>query len=396
MEELAICATVKNEATYIHEWLSYHYAHGIRRFVLYNNSSTDDTVAVVERWDRSDTVTVVDWPHVNGQLDAYRDMVARFSQVAEWCAFIDCDEFLCPQANLSILDVLRQIGPEVNGLYVHWLMFGSSGHITRQPGLVTETFRLRAPDEFGSHYFGKSVMRLAAVTNVGGHVFRCHGRMVNDSGQEVDAQSVGAQTERSHRRLALNHYFTKSRDEWRQRRSLGRADKLDTDPDFRRPDHEFSLHDVNVVFDNRASLFMQAARAMFFEPGAPLSRPRFPSFGYLQTSHGTILCWDVKSSVMVHRSLQQLSFATIPVRYNILDEESSICNFTWLDNVIHFDHTTIAKVIFVTDNKAAFLCSKLFLCAEGNSSDIVLNRGEAGEWEVFSYVSPEYFKFCSL
>jgi O-antigen biosynthesis protein len=268
MVHLCVCAIIKNEASYIYEWLSYHYTVGVRRFILYDNGSTDDTRAVIRHWPRSDLVTMVDWPMAGGQVSAYADMLKRFRDAGEWCAFIDCDEFLCPQTNLSVDEILGQLGPDVEGLYVYWLMFGSSGHLRRQPGLVTETFRMRMPEDASSHHYGKSIMRLAKVTEATIHLFRANGKIVNDEGWELDKSSVDHQVRKSHKLIALNHYFTKSREEWVIRRSMGKVTHTEGQPNFRRSDHEFDQHDINIVQDERAAQIIQDTRALFYNRDA--------------------------------------------------------------------------------------------------------------------------------
>jgi hypothetical protein len=59
----------------------------------------------------------------------------------------------------------------------------------------------------------------------------------------------------------VNHYFTKSLEEWRERRAYGKADKTSSEQDFVRGEAEFHRHDVNDVVDLRAAAIMQAARS---------------------------------------------------------------------------------------------------------------------------------------
>ena len=160
MSDIAICTIFKNESRYLYEWLSYHYYIGIRKFVLYNNGSTDDSIDVIRNWPHSDAIKIIDWPQVRGQIPAYLHMIQKNRDVAEWCAFIDCDEFITPITDLSIPEIFDRIPEPVAGIYAFWMMFGSSGHIARPEGLVTETYTRRAPDNFGSHNYGKSIVRL--------------------------------------------------------------------------------------------------------------------------------------------------------------------------------------------------------------------------------------------
>lgn len=262
MADLAACAIVKNEGAYIYEWLSFHHVVGVERFFIYDNNSTDDTRAEIARWPLRDRVTVIDWPHVPGQLAAYHHMLAHHRDAATWCAFIDCDEFLCPRGPISVRDFLYEMSPLCDTLYVHWLMFGSSGQVARTPGPVTERFLRRGHADFGPNLIGKSITRLATgAVPSSPHVVRGPGRFVNEMNVALDTAATAPGLRPSHRFIALNHYFTKSLEEWRQRRALGMADH---GPAFIRPEREFRHHDVNDVLDVTAANIMQQARRLFY------------------------------------------------------------------------------------------------------------------------------------
>lgn len=192
-------------------------------------------------------------------------MIDHHRDAAEWCAFIDVDEFLCPITDKSVPDILRGLGDDCTALYVHWMFFGSSGHRVYQDGLVTETFIRRGWDDFEPNNLGKTIVRLCfAAGPLGSHVIQSNGRLVNDGGQELDQDNAGYHVAtRSHRLLSLNHYFTKSFQEWCIRRAQGRVSKLPGEPDFRRTDEEFWSHDVNEVVDTRAADIMRACKRPF-------------------------------------------------------------------------------------------------------------------------------------
>jgi hypothetical protein len=275
MTFLAICAILKNEGRYVYEWLSYHHYIGVERFLLFDNGSTDDMAAVIRSWPRANCVTLVDWPHLPGQLSAYTQAVMAYRDFARWCAFIDGDEFLVAQSDLSVPDVLHYFDPICTGLYVHWLMFGSSGLRERQNGFVTQTFRRRARADFGPNTFGKTVVKMRHVTDVGIHLIRSDGCLINDAEDIIDQTKAGLHSTASHRYIALNHYYTKSLAEWNLRRSSGKADKSPDAPDYRRSSEEFNRHDVNDVEDNRAAEIMQRAAPRYWPPDQLLtSTPR--------------------------------------------------------------------------------------------------------------------------
>jgi acetyltransferase-like isoleucine patch superfamily enzyme len=271
---VSICAIVKNESRYIGEWLSYHYAIGVEKFVIFHNSSTDSTLDVIRDWPKShEAVQIIDWPYDAPQVSAYREMLKNHRHVSEWCAFIDVDEFLALRGSGSLHDVLRGVPEDCGGLFVHWMFYGSAGHTLRQPGLVTETFTRRGPENFGPNRNGKSIVRLAAATDlISPHVIGSRLRVVNTRGEDIEQHNRGIQDVACHDRLVLNHYFTKSLEEWRVRRALGRPALPKSHPDSIRSEDQFRSHDVNAIVDTTAAEMMQRAREMF--PGYSMSPPK--------------------------------------------------------------------------------------------------------------------------
>jgi hypothetical protein len=262
---LSICAIVKNEADYIYEWLSYHYAIGVERFTIFHNASTDDTLAVIKSWDQFGLVDVIEWPYPAPQIGAYREMLANYRHVSEWCAFIDVDEFLCPKGPRTLPALLRALPEDCGGLYVHWMCFGSSGHVAKPDGLVTETYTRRGYNDFDPNRIGKTIVRLRDATDViSPHLIGSRLRILNDSLDEVRQDANAGQETVSHEQVALHHYFTKSLDEWRKRRALGRPALHPSSPEFIRSEDQFRSHDVNNVVDEDAARIMQYARVLSY------------------------------------------------------------------------------------------------------------------------------------
>lgn len=249
-----ICAIVRNEGAYIHEWLSHHRAIGVERFTLYDNGSTDNTLAEVSRFGYP--VDVITWPGQAQQVPAYRDMLANRRHYAEWMAFIDVDEFLIPTGPESVREVLASYGdmPEVSSIYVHWLFFGSGGAKRADAAPVTQRFTFRAPDDFGPNRYGKSIVRLADGADViNPHMIGRDGRILTPGGGIVSISDNGRQSKTDHSRLALAHYFTKSEAEWTERRALGRPSLPPDHPEFLRGMNEFRAHDRNDIEDRRVA-----------------------------------------------------------------------------------------------------------------------------------------------
>lgn len=245
---LAICAILRNEGRYIEEWLDHHHAVGVRRFVLYDNGSTDDMAARIAAWRHAGCVTLVPWLGFRAQIAAYQHMLATHRGIAEWCAFIDADEFIVPRAGTGLAEILAAQPDEAGGLFLHWLMFGSSGHAQYSEAPVRQRFTRRGHADFPPNKVGKCLVRLARAREARNpHIIACDGALLNDAGETIDQAGPGIHHGISHRLVALHHYFTKSAEEWRWRREGGRQDH-----DLSRAASEFVQYDVNAVEDRGA------------------------------------------------------------------------------------------------------------------------------------------------
>ena len=93
---VVVVCIVKDEAAYLEEWLAYHAALGVDHFLVYDNGSTDGSAALLERYQNHGLVTRIDWPLGGGQLAAYNHALRFFGRAADWLAYFDVDEFLVP------------------------------------------------------------------------------------------------------------------------------------------------------------------------------------------------------------------------------------------------------------------------------------------------------------
>lgn len=231
MPRLAACAIFKDEAPYLLEWLAYHVAVGVHRFVLYDNASADGGAALVRQSRFADRVTLVDWPQRPGQLPAYRHFLAHFAARFDWAAFIDLDEFLLPLAAASVPDLLAGIDG-YSAMLVQWRVFGPSGHQTRPDALVIEAYHQRAADDVPVNRHVKSIVRCADALDVtlNPHEFRLRGPVCDPLGRTVP--NVAIQPAACHDGLVLNHYQTRSHQEWLAKVWRGNAMFLDSVPAY--------------------------------------------------------------------------------------------------------------------------------------------------------------------
>jgi hypothetical protein len=252
---LAIVTCIKNEGEDLVEWLCFHRHIGVSRFVIYDNLSTDATLRILDAVPFRDEITVNKVSDESAQKFAFRDAIKRYRKSLDWAIFLDGDEFIVPLGGTSITDKLSELEERgVDGLGICWRTFGSSGHRFRPPGLVTESFTRRAPDQFEPNRHVKSVVRMRtveAMTNQ--HYFRLNGTYILDDGSSPlpDFKGIAPVTSFEHG-LAIHHYITKSRAQCLQKIARGRPLPSQSGRKFRTPNY-FNVYNRNDVEDRRAA-----------------------------------------------------------------------------------------------------------------------------------------------
>lgn len=233
---IAIVACVKNEASYIEEWVRFHRGVGVRHFCLYDDGSTDGTFDILQRVLAREELTVVPWKmrmrdersgeFLNGQTIAFAHAILNFGSRFERMAFIDVDEFLLPKNGRTLEDALRGAGDFPN-ISLPWHMFGHSGHVSRPAGPVCLNYKMRVSDPMrqsldASNF--KCIVDPVEVTKVGVHHFetRSHGdRTANDSGKVASRRGRKAADFYSAEFIQLNHYYAKSMEELKEKTERG-------------------------------------------------------------------------------------------------------------------------------------------------------------------------------
>ena len=179
------------------------------------------------------------------QYDAYNDALNRYGKNYKYMAFLDLDEFIYCQADFrQLLDKTFEEN-HVGGLGINWRIFGSANHKSRPDGLVLENYLYRAEDNFKKNLHIKSVIK--AYTVIGfcdphAPVYMPGYYSVSADGEKLK----GSFSKRvSIEKIAINHYFTKSYDEFVTKRNRGKADQVKM-----RPMSDFEEHDKNEVYDD--------------------------------------------------------------------------------------------------------------------------------------------------
>lgn len=278
---ICVGAIIKDEAPYLPEWLAFHRLLGVRRFVLYDNGSTDGTQAVLRPYEAEGLVTVVDWrvftDLVRPQALAHAHAIVNYGAAFRWISFIDVDEFLFPAEGDSLDDALAAY-EHLPSLSLPWLNFGPGGHETKPAGLVIENYLERAvfPPLPGQKTLvrHKTLVDPARVTAAGTHMHAVDGGPPGSFTE--DGARVTPETARDYdllclRRLRLNHYFTRSRAEMAAKIAKGRISRAGAvNPTAL--DNRMRAYEMGVERDTAILRFAPAVRATMEAGIGPPSR----------------------------------------------------------------------------------------------------------------------------
>jgi hypothetical protein len=208
-------------------------------------------------------VEITDWAsrpddrHWNLRV-AFNDCIARHREDARWIAFIDIDEFLFSPTSRAVADVLKEF-EQFSGVEVSSLSFGPSGHDTKPNGLVIESYLQRrayaSPEEDLDQV--KSIVdpsRVERNFNAHGFVYR-EGYAVHEDGSRASHDPPGSMAFPKTSLLRINHYITKSIDEYDTKRAqwaaAGRA---------RRPLRQPWVEQLSAERDDAITMYVPALR----------------------------------------------------------------------------------------------------------------------------------------
>lgn len=256
---LSIACIAKNEAPYIREWIEYHKIVGVERFYFYDNESTDNTIEVLEPYINDGTVIYHRIDGRSRQSISYTDAVFRYSNQTYWLALIDLDEFIVPKKADSVVDFLREY-EHYPGVVINWVIFDSNGHDkkpTEHGGLVTANYtRVRNGfDKWHGERHIKSIVHpnyVAKIINPHFALYKNGGNAVSENSEPVAGPwspycSIS--------KIQLNHYHTKSKEEYLKKIERGRHWT-----DIKQKYEESAVNFPNSAYDTSIQKYLPALK----------------------------------------------------------------------------------------------------------------------------------------
>lgn len=205
-----IATMVRDDNDYLDEWINYHLSIGFEHVLIYDHKSI---IPVVDIW--GDNVTV---KRIEAELPfpEYIHLSTFRDNKSYWIYTCDVDEFLVLLHHKDIKDLLSNY-ERFGGLGIPWSMYGSSGHIKKPIGLVKNNYLYRTIDADCPQYV-KTIANTQYFKTMDDPHFIYSSRPVVNESFEPFTGSLST----SPRQLAkINHYFTRSYEEWIFKRNRG-------------------------------------------------------------------------------------------------------------------------------------------------------------------------------
>ncbi len=260
---LSFVSNFKNENPYLKEWIDFHLSVGVDHLYLYDQCGSEESKQILAPFVQKKLVTVHDWTNIRSKYDrptfffqknknhmAYMHAAANYRCETEWLQKIDLDEFLfVPDDNSSIKEWLQSLDKSsIRAVRVPRIDFGPNDHSEKPVGGVLQNYTTREAEP--SDY--KDLANTDFLNN-NNFCFSSHrwsyqlfprGKIFEPSGFNE---------------LRINHYFTKSKEEYFGRQNISRARPI-SEEDFKK-------------IETRTSQVKDAAILNFLpiEPKQPLS-----------------------------------------------------------------------------------------------------------------------------
>lgn len=242
--DLAVVAILKNEAPYVKEWLDYHLLAGADHFFLYDNESPDNLKEVLQPYIDAGIVTYIFYPGQARQYEAYNDAL-RYKFLCRYMTWIDGDEFIFPKSQQTIAEVCDEVFKEdfQAALGVNWRLFGSNHHKKADLSRgVLDRFTARDTEVNKHVKIIANPRKIKFFSNPHYAVYLDNCTAVNENQK---AFSGPFNEDKTAEKIVINHYHTKSFEEYEQKINRGNADNKNP-----RSIETFKLHDINDEFDD--------------------------------------------------------------------------------------------------------------------------------------------------
>ena len=256
--KLAIMAIFKNEEKYMEEWINHHIKEGVEHFYLYSNDPNLNKYTFIDKY--KFYVTVILWTNETNdiigtiQRKAYKDCVEKYGKDCQFLMMLDIDEFIISiSENERVIDIINRLDiNNTKAIKVQRYNFGSNGHIKKPEGNVYDNYK--------KHEMICSTYKTIANTDYvdknknffGVHDFPFINKQGKVYNEYFDYKYTGfpngcTRETKNEIPLVINHYFTKSYEEYLDRCKLWQYGGVNNIGYRKNCENNFKENDKNEV-----------------------------------------------------------------------------------------------------------------------------------------------------
>lgn len=248
---IAFCAIVKDQPMDLRYWIAYHRWLGVDKFYIKDNNSSRSLLPYIMDYAREG---IVEYEYFIGrkkirehfddsnQWRAYHNCIAQNRHRHAWMGFMDADEFIVFQPGRHPAESLPELTTAPGGalgnalpmllhrmeriragaLALNWVLFGSSGHVTRPVGGPLASYTKHLPQDHRESTHTKVIGYLPKMWEIGPdpHTVYLHNGWpaLDASGNETFMpRSDGARWDTA----VIYHYVLKSKAEYASKMARG-------------------------------------------------------------------------------------------------------------------------------------------------------------------------------
>ena len=213
--KISICSPIKNEQSYLDEWIKFHLSIGFDDIYFLEDYGSDPHNEICDKYKEVHIIKVEDItpkiPFKNRQILLFNYFIENYYDKTDWVAFLDIDEFVMLDECNDIHDFLDEYKDEY-GLYLYWKIYNANGRVERPP-LDMSVFDAYTQCHEGLKKDRK--WRHKSFVNIK----KCHkdnNLMYSPHEIKNGVNTMHLKTAMVHcfHKAHINHYFTKSWEEW--------------------------------------------------------------------------------------------------------------------------------------------------------------------------------------
>jgi len=215
-----IVAVARDENVYINEWVKHHLDLGFDEIRIYDNHSKIPLQTEIDKLPmayKSRVAVEVEPISYNPQISSYQKALEYYKGKAEWLVYIDIDEFFVIEKPLKeILNRRENIG----ALFICWQFYNANGQEKFLDKPVRERFTRKC--DMLDNCKGKSIVRPESVLAVGVHYPILFNKYVMVNSNNIACHNAAVSPVFAD--IYINHYYTKSYEEWTWKLYRGTCD----------------------------------------------------------------------------------------------------------------------------------------------------------------------------